>query len=177
MDTETQNSFIDQLKALVIDTKQRNNRGNRAALRRYWSPTTRYQAYPLLGQLGALRDSRKTILAALFAEHPQHKAGQTIAKAALRLDKPTDGKHPYDRHFRRLLACDSLNDLAQQLYRLVKRLQRKGIPLDYESLLINLYTWTKTSEPHKREDVKVRWAADFWQAQIPTEMNEEVIES
>lgn len=155
MDTEKQNTFLPRLQKIVDD------RGNRAALRRYWSPTTRHQSYSVLGLLHALQDDRKTILAALFAEHPEHQVGQTIGKAALRLGDRKDGEHPYDRHFRRLLACDSLDDLAHQLHRLVKRLQREGIPLDYELLHKNLNFWANYSE-----DVKVRWAADFWQAPV-----------
>ena len=164
MNTETQNQFIKRLQAAVAD------RGNRAALRRYWSPTTRHQAYPTLGQLGALRDNRKTMLAALYAEHPEHKIGQSVGKAALRLGERKDGNHPYDQHFRRLIACDSLDDLAKQLHRLAKRLQREGIGLDYAELHKNLNYWENYSE-----DVKVRWAADFWQApiaQIQTEVTE-----
>ncbi|MFT5623126.1 MAG: CRISPR type I-E-associated protein CasB/Cse2 [Bacteroidia bacterium] len=155
METDTKNSFLPRLQAIVTD------RGNRASLRRYWSPATRHQAYPLLGQLGALRDDRKTILAALYAEHPEHQNGQTVGKAALRLGDRKEGDHPYDRHFRRLLACDSLDDLALQLHRLVRRLQRKGIGLDYTELQKNLNFWV-----NYREDVKVRWAADFWQAPV-----------
>lgn len=155
METDTQQEFRSHLERIVAD------RGNRAALRRYWSPTTRHQAYPLLGQLGALRDERKAILAALFAEHPEAQTGQSVGKAALRLGERRDGEHPYDRHFRRLLACDSLDDLAQQLHRLVKRLQREGIGLDYAELHKNLNFWA-----NYRESVKVRWAADFWQAPI-----------
>lgn len=165
MDTEKQNTFFPRLQKSVDD------RGNRAALRRYWSPATRYLAYPLLGQLGALRDDRKTILAALYAEHPEHKSGQTIGKAVLRLGERKDGEHPYDRHFRRLLACDSLDDLAKQLHRLVKRLQREGIPLDYSLLHKNLNFWA-----NYHEQVKVDWAADFWQAQIPNETTKQITE-
>lgn len=153
MDDQTENTFLSRLRRICGD------RGNRAALRRYWSPTTRHQAYPLLGQLGALDDKRKTILVTLYAEHPEHQKSQGIGKAALRLGKREGGEHPYDRHFKRLLACDTLDDLAQQLHRLVKRLQREGIGLDYEMLYKNLNFWANYAE-----DIKVRWAADFWQA-------------
>lgn len=143
-------------------TNSMADRGQRAALRRYWSPATRHQAYPILGKLGALRDDRKAILAALYAEHPEHRPGNGVGKAARKLGKPQDGGHPYDRHFRRLLACEDLTDLALQLYRLVKRLGREGIALDYATLYRNLNYWA-----NYRDDVKVRWAADFWQASLP----------
>lgn len=161
MEAQIEDPFLTRLQSIAGD------RGNRAALRRYWSPATRHQAYPLLGQLGALRDERKTILAALFAEHPEHHKGQTVGKAALRLGDRKDGEHPYDRHFRRLLACDSLEELALQLHRLVKRLCCEGVGLDYAELHKNLNYWA-----NYREHVKVGWAAGFWQApaaQLTTE--------
>lgn len=180
MKTDNRDQFLKQLNQLVVDTKERNNRGNRAALRRYWSPTTRHQSYPLLGQLGALRVENiiapKAILAALYAEHPQHQNGQTVGKAARLLGKDPNGEHPFERQFRRLLACDTLEDLAHQLHRLTKRLQRDNIGLDYQSLLINLFTWAKSEEPQKRDDVKFRWAADFWQAPV-SQITMEVAES
>lgn len=163
MDKQTENTFLTRLSRICAD------RGNRAALRRYWSPTTRHQAYPLLGQLGALEDKRKTYLVALYAEQPEHQKSQGIGKAAIRLGKREGGEHPYDRHFKRLLACDTLDDVAQQIHRLVKRLQREGIGLDYELLYKDLNFWANYAE-----DIKVRWAADFWQAPAQHIAKEEV---
>lgn len=159
------NAFVDKMRrALDGDSK----RGDRAALRRYWSQSTRSQAYPVLGQLGALDDTRKTVLAALYAEHPQHQAGMSIGKAALQLGDRKEGEHPYDRHFRRLLACQDLGssgdpgDLPAQLHRLVKRLNRDGIGLDYAELHKNLSFWARF-----RNGVLLRWASDFWNAPVP----------
>lgn len=153
---KSRNSFLDALKHAASDS------GKRAGLRRYWSPATRHQAYPVLGALGALKDQRKSLLAALYAEHPEHRPGVTIGKAAYSLGKPADGEHPYDQHFRRLLACDDLTELGQQLHRLVRRLAREGNGLDYSLLLKDLNFWANYSD-----DVKLRWAAGFWQAPLP----------
>jgi CRISPR type I-E-associated protein CasB/Cse2 len=169
MDTEIKNTFLKRLRAITKD------RGNRAALRCYWSPATRHKAYPVLGRLYALEDKRKEILAALYAEHAKPETvnvdvpGQSVGKAALRLGDREDGKHPYDLHFRRLLASDSLKDLSQQLHRLVKRLERGNkhgtIGLDYERLWKDLNFWANDSE-----NVKYKWAADFWKSPIlPTD--------
>jgi len=146
-------TFLPHLQKVVED------RGKRASLRRYWSDATLSQAYPILGELGALGNQRATILAALFAEHPLHKEGIGIGKAALLLGDRKDGNHPFDAHFRRLLACDDLDDLAQQLHRLVKRLAREPVGLDYKKLHKNLNFWGKYTE-----SVKLEWARDFWQA-------------
>jgi CRISPR type I-E-associated protein CasB/Cse2 len=151
---ETNSRFIAQLTRLCDD------RGHSASLRRYWSETTRHQALPILGRLGAIGDDRTTTVAALYAVHPNHVEGSGIGRAALRLGDRKDGDHPYDRHFRRLLACTDLDDLAPQLHRLVKRLSREGVPLDYAKLLKELRFW---STGHA-ENVKTSWAKDFWQA-------------
>lgn len=167
MSTDTEASFIDHLRRQLDGDRKR---GERATLRRYWSLATRPQAYPILGQLGALDDARKAITAALYAEHPVHQAGMTVGKAAAALGDRKEGEHPYDRHFRRLLACESLGeiqdprDLSHQLHRLVKRLKRDGIGLDYEELHKNLNFWA-----NHRDLVLLRWASHFWNAPIPTE--------
>jgi len=172
MDIKAKNKAF--IKALKETTK---DRGNCAALRRYWSPTTQCRAYPILGKLGALKNEPKTILAALYAEHTKRgdfevdKPKQCIGKAARQIGKDKlkkDKNHPYEAQFRRLLACNSFEDLSQQLHYLVKRLEQEQIGLDYEQLLINLYTWRKEDEPQKREKVKTDWAADFWQAPLIT---------
>ncbi len=158
---ETNSRFIAQLSRLCED------RGHSASLRRYWSETTRHQALPVLGRLRAIGDDRTTSIAALYAVHPSHVQGHGIGRAAFNLgERNKDGDHPYDRHFRRLLACTDLDDLAPQLHRLVKRLSREGIPLDYAKLLKELRFW---STGHS-ENVKTSWAKDFWQApaDLPT---------
>lgn len=149
--------YLEHLRKVVDD------RGKRAALRRYWSPATRYQAYPVLGELRALDDKRKALLATLYAEHPEHRPRVGIGAAARQLGTPKAGEHPYECHFRRLLACESTDDLGQQLHRLVKRLAREAIGLDYEDLHKRLNFWANF-----REEVKVRWAGEFWQAPIPS---------
>lgn len=154
---EQNDEFITSLQRLCQD------RGHAASLRRHWSPATRHQAFPVLGRLGAIGRLPQSTVAALFAVHPQHAAGTGIGRAALRMGERKDGEHPYDRHFRRLLACDDLDDLAPQLYRLVKRLERDGIGIDYALLLRDLRLWAAGHA----EMIKTDWAKDFWQAPNP----------
>lgn len=159
MKTETQSNepFIDQLLKVCLD------RGHRAELRRYWSEGTRHYAFPVLGRLGALGDHKvpDALTAALYAENPNHLlGGRSLGSAALRLG----GGEAFDsmeRHFRRLLACDAgeLKELGNQLHRLFIRFEREAISLDYNRLLWDLRRWPKNAE-----DIKTRWACDFWQA-------------
>ena len=162
-DYQQQNQdFVTALTRICAD------RGHRAALRRWWSEGTRHYAYPILGNLYALDDDRKTILAALYSVHskdstPAHFAGShTIGSAALKLggnSSQADAFSSMERHFRRLLSADTLEELAPQLHRLVKRLERESIPLDYARLLGDLRQFRNSPEA-----VKTRWSIAFWQA-------------
>lgn len=151
-------------------TKVCADRGHRAVLRRWWSEGTRHYAYPVLGKLFALDDERKTLVAALYAVHskdsaPAHVSGaNSIGSAALKLAGGSISANGFDsmeKHFRRLLAADDLDDLGQQLFRMVKRLERASpsIPLDYARLLGDLRQFRNNPEA-----VKTRWAIAFWQA-------------
>lgn len=147
------------------------DRGYRAAMRRWWSDGTRHYAYPILGRIYALDDERKSLIAALYALHakdstPAHvSGGNSIGTAALKLGGGSTSSSGFDsmeKHFRRLLAADDLDDLGRQLHRLVKRLERESISLDYARLLGDLRQFRTNPEA-----VKTRWALAFWQA--PTE--------
>jgi CRISPR type I-E-associated protein CasB/Cse2 len=165
-DYQKQNEdFVSRLTGICRD------RGHRACLRRWWSEGTRHYAYPVLGNLSILDDDRKILLAALHAVHskdsgPAHvSGGHSIGSAALKLggnSTQADAFPSMERHFRRLLSADTLEDLGPQLHRLVKRLERESISLDYARLLGDLRQFGKNPEA-----VKTSWALAFWQA--PTE--------
>ncbi len=161
-DYQKQNEdFVARVRELCRD------RGTRAELRRYWSERTRSYAYPALGRLHAIDNTPRELIAALYATHdrdgaPAHRSGgSSVGTAFLQVAGGPKGAayESTERHFRRLLACDSLDDLASQLHRLVKRLEREGISLDYVRLLRDLRFWSKSAER-----VKTGWALDFWQA-------------
>lgn len=145
-----------------------DDRGLAAHLRKYWSLGTRLPyAIPILGRLGVIGKPADEITAALFAEHCRQTilhqpGGPTLGRACLRLaggSTQADGFESFERHFRRLLACESLEEVGDQLSRIVKRLQRDAIPLDHNRLLWDLRSW-----PRKSDQVKTRWAMDFYQA-------------
>jgi len=147
-------------------------RGEAAQLRRYWSSATRHDAWPILGRLGVICHKADQLTAALFAEHCRqdilHRRGAGGIGRAVRTlggGRNTDPKFDStERHFRRLLACDNLDELAGPLHRMVKRLQRHSggpILLDYNRLLWDLRKWTSDSET-----IKTEWARDFWQPQL-----------
>ena len=160
-------AFIDSLRTILRD------RGHLAELRRYWSPRTRHYAYPILGRIGAISDPERpdprTLVAALYAVHsreetsPDQKDGPSVGTAFLRLgggSTQSEGFESTERHFRRLLACQTLEELGRQLHRLVKRLERERITLDYTRLLEDLSLFRSGYS----ESVKTRWSRHFWQA-------------
>jgi CRISPR type I-E-associated protein CasB/Cse2 len=152
---KTNDPLIEKLLKLLDD------RGSLSHLRRFWSPSTLHYAYPILGRLGVPDPARPdAITAALFAVHPSHHlGGPSIGRAALSLGERKENHHPYDSHMRRLLACGSLEDVGQQLLKLMRRLNREAKPIDYNRVMWDLRNWDK-----KSSDVKTRWAMDFWQA-------------
>lgn len=147
------------------------DRGTRAELRRYWSDRTKHYAFPVFGALRAIDDDRRQLIAALFATHdrdgaPAHRAGgPSPGTAYLQVAGGPKGAayESTERHFRRLLTCQTLDEVGEQLHRLVKRLEGDGIPLDYAKLLGDLRQWGKNPDA-----VKTRWSLDFWQANPET---------
>lgn len=163
MTAQEQNiAFIEKLTAMCRD------RGYQAALRRWWSPATRSHAFPALGRLHALDDSRRSLVAALYALHnrdgtPAHRAnGPDLGTAALKLGgggTGSDGFKALEPHFRRLLAANDLEALTPLLGHFIRRFQQAGIALDYTRLLADLRQFS--GDPEK---VRTRWALRFWQA-------------
>lgn len=132
------------------------DRGSAAELRRYWSAATRHYAFPVLGRIGVTNPrSAHAYTAALYAMNPRHAAGGPRPGQALK--KFAGGEDSFDAHVRRLLACDDLEEVADQLQRLFVRLDREVISLDYNRLLWDLRNWSK-----KSEEVKTRWGQDYW---------------
>jgi CRISPR type I-E-associated protein CasB/Cse2 len=160
-ESPTNEPFIEQIIRVCQD------RGHRAELRRYWSDATRHYAFPILGRLGALGEHKlpDALTAALYAENPNHQlGGNSLGRAALRLGSG-DAFESMERHFRRLLAANGneLDELGGGLHRLFIRFGREGIAIDYNRLLWDLRRWAKNAD-----DVKTRWACDFWQAPAET---------
>lgn len=173
--TQTSSDYQKQNEDFVARVRERcRDRGTRAELRRYWSERTRHYAYPVLGALGAINDERRQLIAALYATHdrdnsPAHRiGGASVGAAFLHVaGGPKGGAYDStERHFRRLLACQTLEELGDQLHRLVKRLERDSTPIDYAKLLGDLRQWHNNSDA-----VKTRWSLDFWQAKPDSDID------
>ena len=159
--------FIQHLQSLA-----QKNRGALAALRRSagFAPGTYPPAFPHVERCvpasSHAEDSYRLALyvtAALFARHPQHMAGQSLATTLGRLISARDSGS-IEQRFVALLAADA-EDVPQYLRQLVSLLAADGHGLDYASLLQDLSAYLRPSQFDGRDDrnkVRQRWARDFY---------------
>lgn len=138
-----------------------NDRGKMAALRRAASPATERQAWPVIASLGEdLENLAACTVGALFAEHPVEVAdglGGTCRRIATDNGKAFDVPESFDRRFRRLLACDSAEDVAGQLKAWIRFAAKANVGVNYEKLFWNLMSWGNHSDR-----IKLEWARGFW---------------
>jgi len=149
------------------------DRGALSALRAWWRPATRHLAIPVMADLLArcgvgtqrLDDDVWTALPAFFAWHRKHAAeaysnfGTTCRQIA------GEKRETFDTHFRRILACEKVDDVIEVLRRYLRRAATEGIAINYRQLGIDLLQWRKSAEDSKK--VKVRWAKEYFR--VPNE--------
>ncbi len=154
--------------------RARNDRGKLAALRRGLTnnPRMHVDAWPVVANLGGdIGQPVFVAVAALFASHPEESNARNLGETCRRIAQG-DGKEiieSFERRFRRLLACNDVADVIDQLRSWVRLAASKGVGVNYESLFADLWYW-----PWYADDIRVRWAKSFWQSgetppvEIPT---------
>lgn len=143
--------------------------GDRAALadlRHGIATAAAERAWPHIAPFCDLRDQSAldafAVVGAGFALHgttdPQAgNMGASLRRLAVEgKNSPTDALNSFGARFRRLLTCNSTDEVCALLPGILRATARKGIPVNYELLLHDLRTWDK--------DVKVRWAQSYWGA-------------
>jgi CRISPR type I-E-associated protein CasB/Cse2 len=141
----------------------KDDRGKMAALRRAASPSTERQAWPVIYSLGEdIANPAACTIGALYAQHPEEDTkafsfGTTCRRIALA--GVTDFKIPdsFDRRFRRLLACESADDVSGQLKAWIRFASAKGVGVNYEKLFWDLLAWNNHADR-----IKLDWARGFW---------------
>lgn len=149
--------------------KAQSDRGKMAALRRASSPGTARQAWPVIHSLGEdIRSHAALTVGALFAEHPNEDDALSFGVTCRRIatDKGREREIPesFERRFRRLIACDTAEDVAGQLKSWIRFASAKGVGVNYERLFNDLAYWEKSAE-----DIRLRWATGFWPVRRETE--------
>jgi CRISPR type I-E-associated protein CasB/Cse2 len=158
--------------------KAQPDRGKMAALRRAASPSTAREAWPVIYSLGEdLRNLASCTVGALFAEHPfedqdAFSFGVTCRRIATDNGREREIAESFERRFRRLLACDSAEDVAGQLKAWIRLAGSKGVGVNYERLFNDLAYWDKSAD-----EIRVRWATGFWPARREAEESASIEET
>ena len=123
--------------------RARNDRGKLAALRRGLTnnPRMHVDAWPVVANLGGdIGQPVFVAVAALFASHPEESNARNLGETCRRIAQG-DGKEiieSFERRFRRLLACNDVADVIDQLRSWVRLAASKGVGVNYESLFADL---------------------------------------
>jgi CRISPR system Cascade subunit CasB len=131
---------------------KKNDRGAMADLRCALSPTKISRAWPLLANVGGIGNPRIETVAGLFAYYPEETSTGNIGSTCRRLASENKS---FDGRFRRLLSCDR-DEICERLRPVVLTAKAKGIPINYGGLLVDLCYWS--------DNVKIRWAKEYWEA-------------
>lgn len=141
----------------------KDNRGALAALRCALRPALRSRAWPLIAQLTRLDSGLLSVyetVAGLWASEPDShhaEAGNfgTVCKALCKDHETFDGR------FRRLINCDTREELCERIAPIALAAQAKGIAIDYERLFDDLRYYAGAGIEH----VRVSWAQSYWEIQ------------
>ena len=154
------------------------DRGILAALRRGFSEATEQYAWPYLAPYCPMTDPKQraiwlTVAAAKATLAPDGldrvglgvgNLGATMRHLALgeehpKADKETQKKlASFEARFRRLLTCQTVEELCRHLVGVIRAASAKSKPVDLKKLFWDLQKWESTTEP----TVKVQWAQGYW---------------
>jgi CRISPR type I-E-associated protein CasB/Cse2 len=142
--------------------KIQHDRGKMASLRHAASPRRVMGAWPIVAALGEdVRNTAAIAVATLFASHSMEGSFQNFGEAcrAIALKDRSDGKIPdsFTRRFRRLLACETREDVVDQARAWIRFAETKSVGIPYERLFNDLAYWDEDSGK-----TRLRWAAGFW---------------
>lgn len=159
--------------AYLIGLKD-SDRGALAYLKRSLSfePGTYPRAYPYVERfVGADKHAEDPLrramylVAGLFALHPLHHEGVSFAGAFGRIGRARDSAS-VEQRFIALLAAEP-ESLPTLLRQSVSLLAADGQGCDYVGLLDDLTRWLNPFKPEARDQLRQRWARDFYRAYDP----------
>lgn len=159
--------------------KHQSDRGLFADLRHGFSEGTEYRAWPHIARFGCnLEDTRDrkiwTTIAAGFAIHKKTVGVGNFGRTLNRLACEGNSQSPDEAlkrnapRFNRLLVCNSAQEVCERLPGLIRRADKENIPINFERLYWDLKMW----ENPERE-IKIHWAAQYWNAGTGQEKGED----
>lgn len=161
-------SFVSHLQALAL-----RDRGALAALRRSlgFEPGAYPPAYPAVERFAAqgpdseVRRQALYLTAGLFALHPLHSRGQSLAGALGQAMRRRESAS-VEKRFVALLAAD-VDSLPNHLRQTVSLIAADGTAIDYAELLDDLGRLLQRWNEEQRDRVRQRWARAFYRAAEP----------
>ncbi len=172
----TIDAFLERIRGAAA----RDERGYLATLRRGLSDTTQEQAWPLVVPWCVRfedAENRKiwcTIGGAAALLFPAKLGIDTYASLGSVMRKLATGTNAqegiasYEPKFRRILNSPDAIDLCNLVVGIVRTAERKGVPVNCKTLFWDLLDWI---DHNKRENVRVRWAQDFYRASESEEVD------
>jgi CRISPR type I-E-associated protein CasB/Cse2 len=138
------------------------DRGAMAALRKALIAEQRQRCFRYLPRLGCKFEHsnevlRYCVVAHCWGHHPVHSDSAGNLGCSMRQITGGDEKHPFARRFERLIAADSLEELAGQLKGNISLLHRASAALDFNLLRDDLFWFTRSPDR-----VKLRWSGGFY---------------
>lgn len=142
----------------------KDNRGMMANLRCILIRNKRHRAWPVLHRLGVnVEDDISAFVAGLYATHPEASSNGNFGETCRAIERQRQDKSgddnkltPTERRFQHLLSAETGDELRQRVLRMVLMAKSKGVPVNYEQLLLDLKRWQWT------DSTKTKWAASYW---------------
>lgn len=142
--------------------RNREDAGVMADLRSALIPSREFRVWQYIVRYCNLEDERERIIAstvaAAFGIQPECGSGtENIGDVMRRIacgESGKEGLSSYALRFQRLLACDTVEEISQQLHGIFKAAKSRGIPINHAVLWQDLHYWG--------ERVKRRWAVHYW---------------
>ena len=136
-----------------------NDTGFTAALKRADNPATEYQSWEFLAPWCELNNSIKrkvyaTIAAAVAHEKPLKDGYLRLGRAIASSYDDGNNSDAAKAKLRRLIACDSIEEVCSVLRSLLRLIQSRGIAVNYSELLKDLLYYG--------ENTRVKWASEFY---------------
>jgi CRISPR system Cascade subunit CasB len=162
MEKSKYSKFVDYVIKLCSEYK-----GNLAKFKRADNSSTEYQSWELLAPWVKLdreeeRLTYATISSAIAKSKITENGNTALGKAIACCYDDGSKSDPAKAKLRRLLSCDSVQELCRILHPLFNLIDSRGnIKLDYASLLRDILKFTYDDQDAQSK-IKARWAQDFY---------------
>ena len=152
---------MDKDKLMSFLRRQKENRGAMASLRCLLNDEQRFRGWQLIASINGIGNAAVETVAGLYAMHPEESSDADYnfgdACRALAMDRKTmevNDESPFDRRFRRLLSCDTREELRSHLVDIVRGMKSANIVVNYAGLYQDMVWWGNK--------VRERWAIHYW---------------